>query len=102
MSLKLIKQAKAKMTAQGAVDKMIAERGYVVVGLRPETKCGAGYDTGEFAGQLLLRGRLVLYKPTSRKDWQEQVIAIFGDAKYDKNPIERGQRFFRCRFEAHK
>lgn len=80
--------------------ELMTKRGYVVVGLPPEegtTVVRVGSWTANFAGVLLDGHILRVAEQTDRKDWEEQIKQIFDSVEADPNPVEPGQRFYRCR-----
>lgn len=85
------------MTATDAARKVQEKRGYVVVGLPmwSDNHLIPGDTLTRFAGQPLQGCELRVTEPTNRKDWNAQVIAIFGSKAYDKNPA-RGNMYYRC------
>lgn len=94
---------KARSTVQrlGAVEaaeRMMAARGYVVIGLHAGgPSLAAGSTVRDFAQVTLPTGMcLEVRSETNRSDWEAQILALFGSAAPDKNPVELGQRFYRC------
>ena len=79
----------AKLTAMGAAQRMMQERGYVVIGYPPNHIMLPKLHerVWEFAGWILPAfWALDVVGKTDRADWDTQVVAIFGNAEYDKNP----------------
>ena len=88
------------MTATEAAQKMAATRGYVIAGVARTNLVG---PTAEYIGQFWptwaghpLEGyRLRVVGTTDRKDWNRQVLAIFGNKRFDANPAH-GNVYFKC------
>lgn len=81
-----------------AAERLMKKPGYVVIGLLPgAAKLLAGAVRYKFAGsQLGNNCCLEITGETNRADWTRQVMDLFGTTKNDKNPIEPGQKFYRC------
>ena len=91
------------MTGEDAAIRMQRERGYVVIAFPPATENEAPIPSvhTEFASAPLLSHELIIKTTTNRKDWEQQVEAIFGKGHpaCKKNPPLFGQRFFRCELQ---
>ncbi len=86
------------MTAEEGAIKLSAECGYVVIGLpQEEMILSRGDRLREFAGGVLQKHFLEVGSITNRKDWDRQVLLIFGSSAADPNPRRRGQKFYRCK-----
>lgn len=89
------------ITATQAARKMMAERGYVVIGY-PARYAGSatlGMRIDRFAGKDLDGVHLRVDSATDRDDWDAQCAAIFGSdkkGKTGKNRPSDGEEFFRC------
>jgi hypothetical protein len=84
------------MKALDAAEKMMKERGYVVIGIRPDGQSRhVGSVEYSFGARLLQRGHtLVVSDETNRADWDAQWNALLPEKAQD--PPEEGQRFYRC------
>ncbi len=89
--------------ALSAAIRMMEERGYVVIGIPPHSilDIEQGDVLHDFMNRPIPGYQLIVTKPTTRTDWDEQAGAIFQDGEGTvQNPTrERGQRFWQCRLE---
>ena len=86
------------MTATIASVRMMHERGSVIISFPNGEALTPGWRTSTFANRELKYGLLLeIEAPTDRAEWDRQVLALFGDAKYDKNPHAPGETYYRCK-----
>lgn len=92
------------MKAEDAAVHISAKRGHVVIGFPLPGEIPSGTALSKFCGGPLVRHRLIVTGPSSRADWDEQIVAImvqFGAPATSRKPGPLpGQQFFRCRLEA--
>lgn len=82
------------MTALQAAEKLMADRGYVVVGMKAgEREAVIGELLNDFAGKAMAGKKLQITKPSSRLGWDRQVAHL---GLVDKNVHVPGERFYRA------
>jgi hypothetical protein len=88
------------ITPLEAAKRMMAKRGYVVIGYKAGREPDAireGYVTVNFAGHYLEDGyALCVTGPSNRQEWDEQMIAIHGNKKRNKGRSVKHATFWRA------
>lgn len=92
-----VRANEANVNALDSARAMMSSRGYVVVGIpaHESMPLETGASLTEFGGVVLKDHFLIVLSRTTRKDWDSQFVALFGDKK-DNNIHARSSRYFRC------
>jgi hypothetical protein len=89
--------------ATQAARKMMELRGYVVVGMKHDAEMipAPGIKCLAFAGMALQNALLILTEPTDRKDWDAQMVYIFGDKTKNRSLAKKlnTASFWRAKLE---